>query len=297
MFPIDPSCIDKSLPVPVGQQLYGLLAYAISHGDMRDGERLPSVRDMADTVGLATMTVNKVYKDLSEAGLINVRRGLGAYVARTSRHLVEPDPGLVELRRLVDGVIAKASALSISRDALMAMINTQMQVRRLHVGLRLVFVGVFEGPTRDYVEEIRPFLAKEDWIDTTTLEALRADAGLRRRCSEADAVLTFLHRQAEVEDRAGRTIGRLAVYPLGGHAACVGRPRPARPDRSGDTLRGIHRHHEAEHPAVRATCLRHPRDLFRRSRPRAIAGGPRRGGLRHRCRRCRRAAAAWNAVF
>jgi DNA-binding transcriptional regulator YhcF (GntR family) len=199
MFPIDPSCIDKTLPVPVGQQLYGLLAYAISHGDVRDGERLPSVRDMADTVGLATMTVNKVYKDLSEAGLITVRRGLGAFVARTSRHLVEPDPGLAELRRMVDGVIAKASALAISRDALIAMINTQMQVRRLHVGLRLIFVGVFDGPTRDYVEEIRPFLAKEDWIDTTTLEALRTDAGLRRRCSEADAVLTFLHRQAEVE--------------------------------------------------------------------------------------------------
>jgi hypothetical protein len=73
-----------------------------------------------------------------------------------------------------------------------------MQVRRLHAGLRLLFVGVFAGPTRDYVEEIRPFLAPDDWIDATTLDALRADAGERRRCREADAVLTFLHRQGEL---------------------------------------------------------------------------------------------------
>ena len=199
MFPIDRSSIDKSLPVPVGRQLYGLLAYAISHGDVRDGERLPSVRDMAEHVGLATMTVNKVYKDLCDAGLLTVRRGLGAFVSRATDAFVQPQPEMDELRALVDDVVAKATDLAMPRDALIAMINTQMQVRRLHAGLRLVFVGVFDAPTRDYVEEIRPFLSAEDRIDTTTLDALRGDAGLRRRCGEADAVLTFLHRQAEVE--------------------------------------------------------------------------------------------------
>jgi len=199
MFPIDRTCIDKTLPVPVGRQLYGLLAYAISHGDVRDGERLPSVRDMAQELGLATMTVNKVFKDLSDAGLIVVRRGLGAFVRRSSDAFAPPQPGLDELRGLVEGVVAKANELAIPRDELIAMLNTQMQVRRLHAGLRLVFVGIFDGPARDYVEEIRPFLGPDDRIDTTTLDVLHGDEGQRRRCREADAVLTFLHRQAEVE--------------------------------------------------------------------------------------------------
>src|SRR5918997_3081141 len=99
MFLIHRTSIDKNLPVPVGQQLYGLLAYAISHGDMPYGERLPSVRDLANEIGLAPMTVNKVYRDLREAGLIEIRPGLGAFVARDSRRLVGQSPEVVELRR------------------------------------------------------------------------------------------------------------------------------------------------------------------------------------------------------
>lgn len=199
MFPLDHTHLDKSLPVPVGRQLYGLIAYAISSGSMPDGDRLPSVRDLAEMVGLATMTVNKVYKDLAEAGLIVVRKGLGAFVTRPSQRIATPDPAMVELQQAIDGVLARAGQLGIGREALMAMIGTQMQVRRLHAGLRLVFVGVFPEPTRDYVEEIRPFLAPDDWIDATTLDALRADEGERRRCREADGVLTVLHRQSELE--------------------------------------------------------------------------------------------------
>jgi DNA-binding transcriptional regulator YhcF (GntR family) len=199
MFPLDHTHLDKSLPVPVGRQLYGLIAYAISSGAMPDGERLPSVRDLSQMVGLATMTVNRVYKDLAEAGLIGVRKGLGAFVTRPSQRIATPDPERAALQQAIDGVLARAGRLGIGRDDLMAMIGTQMQVRRLHAGLRLLFVGVFAGPTADYIAEIRPFLAPDDWIDATTLDALRADEGERRRCREADAVLTVLHRQGELE--------------------------------------------------------------------------------------------------
>jgi DNA-binding transcriptional regulator YhcF (GntR family) len=199
MFLIDRTSIDKSLPVPVGQQLYGLLSYAISHGDMPYGERLPSVRDLASEIGLAPMTVNKVYQDLRDAGLIEIRPGLGAYVARDPRRLVGQRSEVAELRRRIEELVGQATELSIPPDELLSMINSQMQVRRLRVGLRLVFVGIFEGPARDYVEEIRPFLAGEDQAEVTTIDALRSDSDLRRRCVVADAVLTFVHRQAEVE--------------------------------------------------------------------------------------------------
>jgi len=199
MVPIDRTSIDKSLPVPVGLQLHGLLAYAISHGGMPYGARLPSVRDLAHDSGLAPMTVNKVYQGLRDAGLIEIRRGRGAFVARDPRRIVSEKPELAALRRRIDALLAQAAELAIPADELLAMINSQMQVRRLRVGLRLVFVGIFEGPAQDYAEEIRPFLMKEDRIEVTTIEALRGDATLRRRCSEADAVLTFVHRRAEVE--------------------------------------------------------------------------------------------------
>lgn len=214
MFLIDRTSIDKSLPVPVGQQLYGLLSYAISHGGMPYSERLPSVRDLANEIGLAPMTVNKVYQDLRDAGLIEIRPGLGAYVARDPRQLVGHSPEIAELRHGIEELVAQAIELSIPPDELLSMINSQMQVRRLRVGLRVVFVGIFEGPARDYVDEIRPFLAGDDRVEVVTIDALRSDADLRRRCVGADAVLTFVHRQAEVEGLlAGARVFALRFIP------------------------------------------------------------------------------------
>src|SRR5215211_2201932 len=126
MYLIDRTSIDKSLPVPVGQQLYGLLSYAISHGDMPYGERLPSVRDLASEIGLAPMTVNKVYQDLRDAGLIEIRSGLGAYVARDPRCLVDQQPKAAEFfRRRIDELVGHAIELSIPLYKLLAMINSQ----------------------------------------------------------------------------------------------------------------------------------------------------------------------------
>ena len=49
MFAIDASSIDRSLPVPVGKQLYGLLSYVLAFGDMPKG---PSA--IGETAGLQT---------------------------------------------------------------------------------------------------------------------------------------------------------------------------------------------------------------------------------------------------
>ena len=65
--------LDRSLPVPLGLQLRGLVEYGIACGEFRPGDRLPSVRDLAEEVGVAPMTVSQVYRDLKAAGLIEGR--------------------------------------------------------------------------------------------------------------------------------------------------------------------------------------------------------------------------------
>ena len=82
MFPVDANSIDKSLPVSLGTQLYGLLSYILSHSDIPYGTKLQSVRQLASELGIAPMTVSQVYQQLRDAGLIETRRGLGAFSAR-----------------------------------------------------------------------------------------------------------------------------------------------------------------------------------------------------------------------
>ena len=68
--------VDRDLPVPLGVQLRGLIEYGIACGELLPGARLPSVRELADELKVAPMTVSQVYRELKVGGLIEARSGL-----------------------------------------------------------------------------------------------------------------------------------------------------------------------------------------------------------------------------
>ncbi len=56
----------------------------------KEGEKIPSIRDMAVTMGVNPNTVNKTYTFLQEKGIITNQRGLGYFVAdRGYEHTLE----------------------------------------------------------------------------------------------------------------------------------------------------------------------------------------------------------------
>ncbi len=198
MFAIDESSIDKSLPVPVGTQLYGLLSYMLAFSDMPYGTKLQSVRQLAADVGIAPMTVSQVYQRLRDEGLIEMRAGLGAFTARDPGQAPDGRHPINALRGDIDSIITKADNLGVSPMALVSMINARAHMRRPAIGLSIVFVCIFEGPGRDYVEQARLALGPSDVIDLVTIDSIRADGPARQSCLAADLVVTFSHREAEV---------------------------------------------------------------------------------------------------
>jgi DNA-binding transcriptional regulator YhcF (GntR family) len=195
-FDVDASCIDKSLPVPVGRQLYGLLSYELSHGDQPKGTRLPSVRQLSAHLAIAQATVAQVYRDLRDAGLLELRKGSGAYSCLSLPSIA--DHGTTALHTDVTVLLNKAERLGYSPMQVVAMVNGQAQLRRARRGLRIVFAVIFEGPGADYVDAVRPVLSANDQISMVTFDALRDDEGARAACAKADLVLTFLHRESEL---------------------------------------------------------------------------------------------------
>lgn len=198
MFTLDASSIDKSLPVPVGTQLHGLLTYRLAYGDIPDGTKLPSVRQLAADLGIAPMTVAQVYKQLRDKGLVEMRQGRGAFAISDPQTRQPGNNPLDVLRSDISGLVEKADDLGVSTLSLISMINAHARMPRGGDGLNIVFVCIFEGPGRDYVEQIRPVLTPEDNIRLITLESLASSDLLRHACREADVVLTFLNREAEV---------------------------------------------------------------------------------------------------
>ena len=72
------------LQVPLGTQLFWQLRYQISTGDFRPGERLPTVRSLAEQLGLAANTVAKAYRELEAAGVVETRGRHGTFVAASA---------------------------------------------------------------------------------------------------------------------------------------------------------------------------------------------------------------------
>ncbi|WP_454856263.1 GntR family transcriptional regulator [Rhizobium binxianense] len=198
MFTIDASSIDRALPVPVGKQLYGLLSYMLSFGDMPKGVKLQSVRQLAAELDIAPMTVAEVYKQLRNEGLVEIRPGLGAFT------VYEPhrQPGRVAptnaLSPDIDRLLEKAERLGVSPTMLASLITAQAQLRKPRIHLNIVFVAIFEAPARDYIEQIRPTLAPNDTITLVTIDQVRHDADIRGQCARADLLLTFVHREVEL---------------------------------------------------------------------------------------------------
>ena len=56
---------------------------AVRTGRLEPGARLPTVRELAGELGLAVNTVARAYRELEAAGIVETRRRLGTFVARS----------------------------------------------------------------------------------------------------------------------------------------------------------------------------------------------------------------------
>lgn len=73
--------VDSTSTVAPYEQVRAQLAGQISGGQLVPGTRLPTVRALADDLGLATNTVARAYRELEAAGLVETRGRAGTVVS------------------------------------------------------------------------------------------------------------------------------------------------------------------------------------------------------------------------
>jgi len=104
--------IDAGGRIPPYEQVRSQIAAQIGAGYLVDGERLPSVRGLADELGLAAGTVAKAYQLLEESGLVHTARGAGT---RVIRPVAVPEPVAEAARALA--AAARSAGLSADQAA------------------------------------------------------------------------------------------------------------------------------------------------------------------------------------
>ena len=93
-------------------QLRNQIILGIATAQFREGDSLPSVRHLADTIGINMHTVNKAYTVLKKEGFVKVDRRKGAVIAIDIDKIRTMD----EIRRELMVIIAKGSCKNISRE-------------------------------------------------------------------------------------------------------------------------------------------------------------------------------------
>ncbi|MFF2277648.1 GntR family transcriptional regulator [Agromyces sp. NPDC058126] len=73
--------LDPASSLPPSEQLHGAVVAAIADGGLAPGSKLPTVRALAEQLGLAVNTVAKAYKALEADGVVEGRGRNGTFVA------------------------------------------------------------------------------------------------------------------------------------------------------------------------------------------------------------------------
>src|SRR6185369_12608144 len=77
------------------QQIVQQVRNALRLGLLREGDQLPTVKDVVAALAINPNTVLKAYRELEHEGLVQARPGVGTFVTRTLS-----DPSLAALRPL-----------------------------------------------------------------------------------------------------------------------------------------------------------------------------------------------------
>lgn len=111
--------IDFNSDEAIYMQLCNQIVIGIATARIREGDALPSVRQMAEQIGINMHTVNKAYSVLRQEGLVTIDRRRGAVVAID----VDKIEALEELKEQMLILLAKSSCKNITREEVHQLID------------------------------------------------------------------------------------------------------------------------------------------------------------------------------
>ena len=101
--------IDFDDRMPIYRQIILHISQAFVRGDIKPGERIPSIRDISTLLKVNSNTMQRVYQEMERTGLINSKRGTGYFftedigmVKKTRKVLMQDaiSQFLIEMRAL-----------------------------------------------------------------------------------------------------------------------------------------------------------------------------------------------------
>lgn len=104
--------INEKSGVPVWVQIRNNLIFLIKSGQIKPGDVLPTVRELATQLGVNYNTIHKVYQDLEADNLICSSRGKRSFVADVHKDVLQLPESPVDL--VIDELVRVARESNVS---------------------------------------------------------------------------------------------------------------------------------------------------------------------------------------
>ena len=119
--------LNHSSGVPVYQQLMQQIRHGVETGALRAGERLPTIRNLAEELVINANTVVRAYRELQHEGVVELRQGSGAYVGQS---VVQRGRVMSKAASLVTTVIERLTELGLSEEEIRRIVENELAVSR-----------------------------------------------------------------------------------------------------------------------------------------------------------------------
>lgn len=157
--------INKESTVPIRDQLIEQIALQIASGSLKGQEKLPSIRALAQRLGIHYSTITAAYNHLAGVGLLEIRQGSGVRVAGKARTEVKD----VDLTKMCEDFLAHVSESGFSREDLKPVMSSLLERKPVK---RLVVVDRNKDFHAVQLAELTPEF-KQQIVAVTTEEMLQ----------------------------------------------------------------------------------------------------------------------------
>ncbi|MDM8245656.1 GntR family transcriptional regulator [Collinsella tanakaei] len=83
--------ISNASSKPIYEQITDSIKTAILSGELAEGEQLPSIRALANSLRVSAITTKRAYADLEASGFIETVQGKGSFVAGGNAELIREE--------------------------------------------------------------------------------------------------------------------------------------------------------------------------------------------------------------
>jgi len=118
--------IDPLSPDPIFEQLVFQVKALVARGELDEGDRLPSVRELAKDLAINPNTVARAYEALEGHGVIVRRQGAGCFVTGQTSAL-KTDQRKKKLETLVQRLVIEAHHLGFDEDEVRAALERRLR--------------------------------------------------------------------------------------------------------------------------------------------------------------------------